>query len=301
MGQNKQSPDPRNGTEDNLEDASVAATLEAMHRIAFESDLTDSVSAENSGALLAPGCACPACGIRNPKGNKFCSACGVPLPETSSVQGNAATNPASVPTNSPGQHNYHHHYHHHYFYGADGMMPAFAPGARSASPASPRDAAGMRVALGGPALSRVEVAVRRLAQDWVQACNTKQLNDLVELYGTDASVLRPNFPLVRGAAAIREFFVAVMDSGLGDVEMEPLRVELFGDMAYEAGRCKMLVPVATGKRREERGKYLIVMNRQASGEWKIMADCWSSDLNLGVPAESVPAKPNTPTPPNSRR
>jgi ketosteroid isomerase-like protein len=130
------------------------------------------------------------------------------------------------------------------------------------------------------------------------ACNGKQLDDLVDMYGADAIVLRPNVSPVRGTAAIREFFFAALDAGLGDVELEPLRVEVFGDTAYEAGRCKMLVPFAMGKRREERGKYLLTLARQA-GDWKILADCWSSDLSLGVNVDSGPSKPNVPSPPNA--
>jgi uncharacterized protein (TIGR02246 family) len=129
-------------------------------------------------------------------------------------------------------------------------------------------------------MSRAESAVRKFTQDWAQACNTRQLDDLVELYAVDALVMRPNAPVVRGAAAIREFFFAALDAGLGEIEFEPLRVELLADVAYEAGRCKMLVPGVQGKRREERGKYLIVLSRQAGGEWKAVADSWSSDLSL---------------------
>jgi ketosteroid isomerase-like protein len=149
-------------------------------------------------------------------------------------------------------------------------------------------------------LSRAEAAVRQLTQDLALACNTKQLDDLVDLYGPDALVLRPNFPAVRGSAAIREFFFAALDAGLGEVEMEPLRVELFGEVAYEAGRCKMLVPVAMGKRREERGKYLIISTRQSGGEWKALADCWSSDLSLGVATDANSAKVQSLANPTSR-
>jgi len=196
-----------------------------------------------------------------------------------------------------GQHYYHHHYHHHYFSAADGISPAAGPDLRAANNnAAGRDAARLRAPAGGPSLSRAEAAVRKLTQDWALACNTKQLDDLVELYATDAIVLRPNVPSVRGTAAIREFFFSALDAGLGEVELEPLRVEAFGDVAYEAGRCKMLFPVAMGKRREERGKYLVILNRQA-GDWRILADCWSSDLSLGVTAEPV-AKSNAPSPGN---
>ena len=83
----------------------------------------------------------------------------------------------------------------------------------------------------------------------------------------------------------------MLDAGLGEVELESLRVELVGDVAYEAGRCKMLVPVAMGKRREERGKYLIVLTRHA-GEWKIVSDCWSSDLSLPAVPETGASRPS---------
>jgi uncharacterized protein (TIGR02246 family) len=140
-------------------------------------------------------------------------------------------------------------------------------------------------------LSRAETALRKVTQDWALACNTKQLEDLVELYVPDAMVLRPNVPAVRGTAAIREFFFGVLDAGMSDVELDPLRVETFGEFGYEAGRCKSLIPVAMGKRREERGKYMVMLNRQANGEWKIVADSWSSDLSLGVASEQL-AKPS---------
>ena len=144
----------------------------------------------------------------------------------------------------------------------------------------------MRSPLCGASLSRAETALRKVTQDWALACNIKQLDDLVDLYLPDATVLRPNVPAVRGTAAIREFFFGLLDAGMSEVEMDPLRVELFGDFGYEAGRCKSLVPSAAGKRREERGKYLVMLNRQANGEWKILADSWSSDLSLGAATES---------------
>jgi len=80
-----------------------------------------------------------------------------------------------------------------------------------------------------------------------------------------------------------------LDAGLGDVEIDPMRVDVVGDFAYEAGRCKALIPSAAGKRREERGKYLWVLQKQPNGEWKVVADCWSSDLTLNTMESDVPA------------
>jgi uncharacterized protein (TIGR02246 family) len=171
--------------------------------------------------------------------------------------------------------------------GGDLLSAALGSQKSAATPA--KEVAKVRSALGGPALSRAEAALRQMTQDWALACNNKQLDDLLEFYAPDALVLRPNLPPIRGTTAIREFFFAALDSGLGDVEVEPLRVELLGDLAYEAGRCKMLVPIAVGKRREERGKYVVVFAKQKNGEWKAVVDSWSTDLTLGA-ADTVPTK-----------
>lgn len=262
----------------------IAAALQAIRHIALEVDTdkaADLVAADADAGIAT----CFVCGAENRPENRFCSSCGVPL---QSAEGEHGAAPQKIrreqPSPAPGQHHYHHHYHHHYF-SSDG----FAQNDMAGGP-KPMDTARVRAPLTGPALSRAEAAVRQLAQHWALACNTRQLDDLVSLYVTDALVLRPNTPPVRGAAAVREFFFSVLESGLGEVELEPVRVELFGDTAYEAGRCKMLVPVAMGKRREERGKYLLVSIKQKS-EWKIVADCWSSDLSLGDNAASAPSKP----------
>ena len=265
----------------------IAAALQAVQRLSSQGDIDASASA---AAEAAETRTCLACGSQNPAGNRFCAICGVPQQDAPPLEPEApvaARLNAAAP--AAGQHHYHHHYHHHYFASSEGgpinseHRGAGAPVVRARTPA------------GAALLSRAEAAVRKLTQDWALACNTKQLDDLVGLYGADAIVLRPNVPPVRGTAAIREFFFTVLDAGLGEVEMEPLRVEVFGDIAYDAGRCQMLVPFTMGKRREERGKYLLTLARQA-GDWKILADCWSSDLSLGVNVDSVPAKTNTQSP-----
>jgi len=210
--------------------------------------------------------------------------------------------PAAIPSPRPGvieTHHYHHHYHHHYFPGGhDAMMPRdadFADPLRpdfsrpdSSRPDSSREEKLRPVLPSRGDLSGAEAAVRRATQRWAVACNTKHLDDLLDLYVADAMVLRSNHSLVRGAAAIREFFFGLLDAGLGEVEIEPLRVEVTGDQAYEAGRFKVLIPSATGKRREERGKYLWVCSRQSSGDWKLTADCWSSDLTFSTLESDIP-------------
>lgn len=264
----------------------MATAVQAVQKMAMQMDTGEAVSAI---AEAHERQACHACGNVNPQGNRFCARCGVPL--QNAPEGNAPP-PSAVQLINPlspaaGQHHYHHHYHHHFFASSDGSgsVPAADPRA-AGNVLATRESARVR-APGGTSLSRAEVAVRQLAEEWALACNTKHLDDLVDLYAADALLLRPNVPPVRSMASIRELLFSTLEAGLGEVHMEPLRVEVMGDLAYNVGRCTMLAPSAVGKRREERGKYVILAARQA-GEWKILLDCWSSDLSLaGV--ESVSA------------
>jgi uncharacterized protein (TIGR02246 family) len=256
---------------------SITAALQAIQRLGARIEAQAAVtgtSSENMGEEVAT--ACRVCGHDNSSGHQFCGNCGAPLADPS-----AEPRPGAVP-GAGAQHHYHHHYHHHFVAGEDAeSLPAFGPRATS-SVAGGKEVSKLRPAAPGQGLSRAEANIRQMTHDWAAACNNKQIEDLLEFYAADALVMRPNVPPVRGTAAIREFFVAALESGLGDVEMETLRVELLGDVAYQAGRCKMLVPVVMGKRREERGKYVIVFAKEKSGQWKAVVDSWSTDLGLNV-------------------
>lgn len=272
----------------------VAAALEAAQRLSTEIDAEDSANdAAQKLTVDAAIIVCASCGYHNREGNKFCGMCGAaavaenPRPVTQAMVPSPGQfmEGEPMPGRAPGNeaHHYHHHYHHHYFSG--GVEGGGYP--RATEPAR-EDKMRPNAALRGD-MSRAEAAVRRITHEWVLACNTRHLDDLLELYVSDALVLRSNHPPIRGAASVREFFFGALDAGLGEVEVEPLRVDVVGDFAYEAGRCKALIPSSNGKRREERGKYLWVFARQANGEWKLAADCWSSDLTLTNLESDVPA------------
>ena len=292
------------------------AALKAMQRPSVETDTRTGLQdmALETQRQSVPGL-CDICGHQNRPGNQFCGMCGLPMPDyagpvaegagaESAAPGSHA--PAASPRgHAPGHHFYHHHYHHHYFpSGADvGAAASSSIAPRVTNAEATRDPSRVRTPGSGQPMSRAETSARKLMQDWALACNTKHLDDLVDIYASDAMVLRPNHPPVRGTAAIREFFVATLDAGFGEAELDPVRLEVIGDIAYEAGRCKALVPIAVSKRREERGKYLTILARQSNGEWKIITDCWSSDLALsvgeaegtkGTSSVGTPVKPGIP-------
>jgi uncharacterized protein (TIGR02246 family) len=302
----------------------IAAALQAMQRLTMESD--SEAASEDAALDTTSGShhACHVCGHHNRTGSKFCGMCGLPLgtapahsPDpTSSAHPLTALDDEDAPRSSrpmreaddevhpqpgtpAGTHHYHHHYHHHYFQGSAAAESA----PRSNAPESAREADRMRVAAAakGEPMSRSEAAVRRLTQEWVLACNTRQLEELMELYAADALVLRSNLPPIRGAVAVREFFFASLEAGLGEVALDPMRVEVLGDLAHEVGRYSALVPGTVGKRREERGKYLWVFAKQSSGDWKLVSECWSGDLTLSGAESDLPKPAVPPAKPQPRK
>ena len=261
----------------------VAAAVEAIQRMSGGSANDPETAPE--GPLSEDSCA--GCGGSMPPAARFCVWCGRAKHAANGEAG--ATNE----THAGAQHHYHHHYHH--------IVPPQGSATRSTGdplPATPRGK--VPSAPGTTPPGRADIAARQVVQDWAQACNTKHLDDLLELYASDATVIRSSLPPVRSLPAIREFLHSLLEAGLGDVEMESLRLDVMGEVALDLGRCKMLVPVAMGKRREERGKYLIVLVRQPSGTWKILADCWSSDLVVGAAPIAESARKPT-EPPTARK
>ena len=289
----------------------IAAALQAMQRLTMEAD--SEPSAEDA-TLTAPSAHKLLPRLRTSQSRRqqvlrCVRASAGPPPQSPSMQchfqppavysrdfaSNSTTAPEAADEVHPtagapaGTHHYHHHYHHHYFQGG-GTDSVSAAAPRANAPESAREADRMRIAAAakGEPMSRSEAAVRRLTQEWVLACNTRQLEELIELYAPDALVLRSNLPPIRGAMAVREFFYASLEAGLGEVAVDPIRVEVVGDMAHEVGRYSALVPGTAGKRREERGKYLWVFAKQSSGDWKLVSECWSSDLTLSGAESDIP-------------
>ncbi len=267
----------------------IAAAAETIQRMAGGVAGADLVSGRAGGADN-----CSECGTLLQPGARFCPQCGLAT-QAPGTEGGGEPGVHARPAEA--RNGAVHHYHHHYHHFVPTVPTGVAAGPEAATAPKGRVPGSPGTSTGG----RAEISARQVAQDWAQACNTKHLDDLAELYASDATLIRSNLPPMRSLPAIREFLHALLEAGLGDLEMESLRTEMMGEIAMDLGRCKMLVPVAMGKRREERGKYLLVLVRQPAGTWKILADCWSSDQSVSPPAAPDAARKNVETGPPNRK
>jgi ketosteroid isomerase-like protein len=125
-----------------------------------------------------------------------------------------------------------------------------------------------------------EAAVRQTDENWSKAAQSKKVDDWVAFYSDDAVLLPPNDKKASGKEEVRKYIgELLMLPGLA-LSWEPSKVEVArsGDLAYTQGSYRMAFPDPHGKPATDQGKTLEIWKKQADGNWKCVADMWSSDL-----------------------
>lgn len=102
---------------------------------------------------------------------------------------------------------------------------------------------------------------------------------IAELYTGDALVLYPNQPAVSGRSAIQDYFRGFFgDFPRNEFELSSAEVVVNGQWAFDRGTYRWKgIPRAGGSAVADNGKYLVVLQRQADGKWKVARDMDNSD------------------------
>jgi uncharacterized protein (TIGR02246 family) len=128
-----------------------------------------------------------------------------------------------------------------------------------------------------------EAGVRALDAEWAKAVTAGNGDAIAALYASDATLLPPGEPMVKGEAAKR-YWVDFAKGYSGPTELNTQSVEGSGNLAYAVGTYRMtLTPKKAGAKPlpAEEGKYLEVLKRQDDGSWKIIHDMWSPNAPPG--------------------
>lgn len=129
----------------------------------------------------------------------------------------------------------------------------------------------------------IEQDIKDVTMRFGEAFNRGDVAAAVEFYTDDAKFLHPNTEIVSGKQAIKEFFETGRVFGLRRINFESIEVGYDGDLAYERGVINMDLEPEGGQAMVDKGKYLVVMKRQADGSWKVAVDIWNSDLPQPIP------------------
>jgi ketosteroid isomerase-like protein len=126
-----------------------------------------------------------------------------------------------------------------------------------------------------PATSSKEVArqIRALDAAFMKFARARDAEGLTDaFYAEDAEVLAPGTPMIRGKAAIRDFWTGFLQVTGPDMRIESEHIAASGDMAYCVGRYDGEL---AGTRQQ--GKFAVVFRRQADGGYKAIADIFNAD------------------------
>jgi uncharacterized protein (TIGR02246 family) len=148
----------------------------------------------------------------------------------------------------------------------------------------------------GESASSMDVlsTIRGLTQDFSMNFNTGNYDQVAGLFASDGIFMAPHNESIVGPKPIERKLREFGESGYQDLRLETIRVDSSGDMAMEIGRYSVSVVSENSSTRADRGKYVKVWRRL--GAWRIVADCWSSNL----PAASAQASEEKSMPPGDK-
>jgi ketosteroid isomerase-like protein len=114
--------------------------------------------------------------------------------------------------------------------------------------------------------------IRALDEEFMKFARAKDAAGLTDLfYAEDAQLLAPGAPVIRGKAAIRDFWAGFLQIA-GEVTLDSQHIEASGDLAYGVGQYDGEIAGA-----RQQGKYVVVYRRQADGAYKAIADIFNAN------------------------
>jgi uncharacterized protein (TIGR02246 family) len=123
-----------------------------------------------------------------------------------------------------------------------------------------------------PTVEQDTAAINQVRAAYVSAWKKGDVEGTARGFADDAVLLSPgNEPRVSGRSAIaksnEDFFTHFTPN---DAELTPEEIKIIGDWAFESGIYKMTARAkANDQTISQHGRYLVLLQRQADGSWKI--------------------------------
>jgi len=95
-------------------------------------------------------------------------------------------------------------------------------------------------------------------------------------YDSDAILMAPNAPAIRGHKAIIAFWEAFPP--VSDFNQESPEMEGSGELVFSRDKASATVTLPGGVVIKETFKVITIWRKQADGSWKVFREIWNSDL-----------------------
>ncbi|OAP36719.1 hypothetical protein AU381_19775 [Sinorhizobium glycinis] len=117
--------------------------------------------------------------------------------------------------------------------------------------------------------------VKEASDRWNAAFNGGDAAAVAALYTEDATVLPHTHAVVKGTAAIADFWAGLISAGVKDHGIELLGVEEGGNLAFSHGKWRATGLAEDGKAVRFEGTIVTIFRKQGDGSWKICLHTWN--------------------------
>ena len=99
---------------------------------------------------------------------------------------------------------------------------------------------------------------------------------MASLYTSDAIVLPPDQPIVKGSKEVLDMWKGSIEQGAKSATLKSENVEREGDLAVETGVFTFTIAPKDKPEVVAKGKYVVVWKHQKDGSWKLHRDIWNA-------------------------
>lgn len=127
-------------------------------------------------------------------------------------------------------------------------------------------------------MGNIKETIEAVSQGFIKSFNKGDLEKAMSVYSYDATILPPNFEMMKGLDNISGYWKAGLDMGIKEAQLETMEVTQIDDTyAYELGKYILKIEPGNGQTITDRGKYLMIW-KKVDGKWKWYSDAWNSSL-----------------------
>ncbi|HKY19756.1 MAG TPA: SgcJ/EcaC family oxidoreductase [Vicinamibacterales bacterium] len=134
--------------------------------------------------------------------------------------------------------------------------------------------------------------VAKVRNGYVTAAHAGDAKAVAALFTEDGSEMPPNHATLKGRAAIEKYNQGFLSANSVKLVLTPIETMGAGDIAYDVGSySQTITPKQAGaKPMTDRGKYVVVLRRDTSGQWNMKFAIYNSDLPPPPMPAAGPAK-----------
>ena len=133
-----------------------------------------------------------------------------------------------------------------------------------------------------------EAAIAKVRTAFQTAASAQDAAGMAKLFTADGVEMPPNAPAATGRAAIEAFHKGFAKQWMQHgMTITPTSTKVTGDTAYDVGTYKQqIMSNANGAIVDDKGKYVVLLKKDAAGNWAISHAIYNSDN----PPPPAPAK-----------